>query len=68
MTITGTSHFVSLARAVDYYQSQGDDRAQARETVKHKLAAGEIHIGRPKCKANETVSINDEGRYVIITP
>jgi hypothetical protein len=33
--------------------------------VNRKLEAGEIHIGRPVLRSSESVTTNDEGRYVV---
>lgn len=43
MAITGTSYFTSLESARLYYAPYGYSHAD----VDHKLAQGEIHIGRP---------------------
>jgi hypothetical protein len=60
-TMIGTSHFVSLMRALAYYEPYGLDAAD----VKAKIEAGEIHIGKPTTKPGETLRLNDEGRYII---
>jgi hypothetical protein len=58
MTRYGTSHFVTLAAAAQYYGSI--------EAARRKLAAGEIHIGRPEVKPGERLRLDQsEGRYFI---
>lgn len=62
MTITGTSHFVSMTAAIRYYDQYG---CSVNE-VETKLADGEIHIGKPDLKPGQTLSvIPNEGRYQI---
>lgn len=59
----GTSHFVSKAVAIRYYKAQGETAA----SVARKIAAGEIHIGRPARAAGESVGvIPGEGRYYLL--
>ena len=65
----GTCHFVSIQAACKYYAD--DDGSYTYEDeieVSNKLNAGEIHIGPPEIKEGETLSINEEGRYVIAFP
>lgn len=93
--IIGTSHFVSLASAVDYFADYSDpmlkrfvDRHTTQRdgctewrdskkyieyqnrsetvlvNVQRKLAEGEIHIGKPSLKSNQTCWVED-GRYII---
>lgn len=58
----GTSHFVSRAAAINYYDAYGNDV----EEVDRKLVDGEIHIGRPTAPDGCTVYLdNIEGRYII---
>ena len=66
----GTSYFVSRAMAVCYYKPyEGGNLKDASQAVDRKIAAGEIHIGAPKLKAGETLSIIDDGtRYAIKEP
>lgn len=57
----GTSYFISYSAAARYY---GD-----RETASQKLAAGEIHIGKPELKPGERLHLDrPEGRYFIEDP
>jgi hypothetical protein len=59
----GTSHFITRAAANRYYAAQGETAA----SVGRKLAAGEIHIGRPPRKAGQSVGvIPGEGRWYLI--
>lgn len=59
----GTSYFVSLAAAGQYY---GDPNGN---TAAEKVAAGEIHIGEPPLKPGERLRLDrSEGRYFIIEP
>ena len=59
----GTSYFVSRAAANRYYKPYGESAAD----VGRKLAAGEIHIGRPPRAAGESVGvIAGEGRYYLL--
>jgi len=60
----GTSHFVSHAAAVRYYRDY--EGADASRAVQRKLAAGEIHIGKPRLKPGERLHVIDSGtRYAI---
>ena len=52
----GTSHFVSLRRAVAYYAAYG----YTSEDVKEKIARVEISVGRP---AGDNVAADRDGRY-----
>lgn len=64
MTTYGTSHFVSFAAAVRYYQDY--HYPNTRATVQAKIDAGEIAIGRPALKPSQTCYVNrEEGRYFI---
>lgn len=59
----GTSYFVSRHAAERYYSAYEDDAPRA---VARKLAAGEIHIGKPSLKPGQRLSvIPGEGRYQI---
>jgi len=58
MTRYGTSYFVTRAAAAEYYGSA--------EEASRKLAAGEIHIGKPELKPGERLRLDEsEGRYFI---
>lgn len=60
----GTSHFVSKQAAVRYYRPYG--YSQTERAVERKIAEGEIHIGEPTLKANQSTYVDaDEGRYFI---
>lgn len=63
MTRIGTPYFASIAAAQAYYRPYGND---ARD-VNEKIAAGEIHIGKPStCEPDERVVLDTrEGRYFI---
>jgi hypothetical protein len=62
MTLIGTCYFIGINRAVRYYRDYGLDRS----AVIAKIAAGEVHIGKPPTKEGETLVINiPEGRYFI---
>lgn len=56
--IVGTSHFVSLKAAVDYYRPYGENRA----SVLRKLKDREIHIHRPRLRPNERLVMLDGGK------
>lgn len=63
MTV-GTSHFVSFARACQYYAVYGYSKADVRKLVN----TGEIHIGAPQVQPGERlVFIDDATRYAITT-
>jgi hypothetical protein len=62
ITRIGTPYFESLNSAYNYYRTQ----LYNAEAVREKIAAGEIHIGRPPLKKDETLVLNvEEGRYFI---
>lgn len=64
--ITGTSHFVSRSHAIHYYHAYEATYSDAVIAVSNKLAAGEIHIGKPVLKAGERLITIDGGdRYAI---
>jgi hypothetical protein len=68
MVRIGTAHFVSKVHAVRYYVGAGGycGVKDAMDAVNRKLAAGEIHIGRPDLKRGETLRlIDDDTRYAI---
>lgn len=59
---TGTSHFVTIIDAYDYYRPYGFSRAD----VDRKRRDGEIHIGAPSVKDGEFLGVvRGEGRYFI---
>lgn len=58
-----TSHFVSKQAAIRYYSLYGYD--ETTNTVERKIADGEIHVGVPSLKANQTVYLDADGRYFI---
>lgn len=58
-TRTGTNHFSTLGRAHQYYAQQGGGASQ-------RVRSGEIVIGRPTARPNETLRIDNDGRYWII--
>ncbi len=66
MTVTTTEanvvHFVSRNHAITYYKQYGIKKDQ----VKAKIAAKEIEIGEPTLKKHEKLSVDADGRYVII--
>jgi hypothetical protein len=63
-TSYGTSYFVSRGAAERYYRDYEDD---AKRAVARKVAAGEIHIGKPPLKAGQRLTTTDGGkRYMII--
>lgn len=57
----GTSHFVSLKDAVQYYTTYGSDP----EDVEQMLQDKDIFIGPPKLGPGEKLSVDEDGRYVI---
>lgn len=58
MTRFGTSYFVSHAAAVSYYAEQHEPAS----AVDRKIAAGEIHIGKPPLAEGQRLLIIDGGR------
>lgn len=61
-TIRGTSYFISIEKAIEYYKSQEHNK----ESVLQKLREGEIHIGYPPIHQGEKILLNaEEGRYFI---
>ena len=64
MTTVGTSYFVTLDAAVQYYRDYHYPSTVA--AVIRKLADGEIHLGRPNLKQGERLITLDGGtRYGI---
>lgn len=62
--IVGTSYFVTRTAAIEYYRPY--EGANAEAAVDRKLAAGEIHIGRPPITSGQSCVLNEEeGRYFI---
>ena len=65
MAVTGTSHFVRRADAIEYYRPYG----YSTQDVNEKLMAGEIHLGPPPLKRGETLTTVDDGkRYAVVSP
>jgi hypothetical protein len=62
MIRVGTNRFRSIQDAVRYYAAQGETQAD----VQQKLNDGEIRIGAPQLKANESVTVDSDGRFFII--
>lgn len=62
--IIGTSYFVSMAKAAQYYRDyEGDDGYAAAQ---RKVREGSIHIGKPDLKPGQRLLIIDNGtRYAI---
>ena len=71
MYTIGTSHFTDVYAARRYYVNQAaTDKAGAPALVAEKMRMKEIHIGAPDSatlKPGDTLKVNDEGRYIIIT-
>lgn len=66
MTRFGTSHFVSMDKAIEYYNPYAASYADVVKLVERQLAEGEIHLGLPEVKAGQRVVVIDEGtRYAI---
>lgn len=69
MTTTGTSHFVNLTKACDYYKSQGLGgltHAALEIEVRAKIEDGEISLGQPELKPGDRLLLIDGGaRYAI---
>jgi len=65
MIITGTNHFVSKEKALQYYADYGF----GMNDVNRKIADKEIRIGGiPACKLNEQVIlIDNRTRYAIVS-
>lgn len=62
-TMWGTSYFPSKSAAFSNYAAMGVGRAEVLEKIKD----GEIHIGKPRLKANESLKLIDRGtRYAIV--
>jgi len=58
----GTSYFVSRSAAERYYKDYEGSLAQAKIAVAHKIASGDIHIGRPPLKAGQKAFLLDGGK------
>ena len=56
MIRVGTSNFVNMTAAIAYYHDYASSYRDARALVGAKLAAGEIHIGKPATKPGERVA------------
>lgn len=73
---TGTCHFPSYGAALRYYRPycvarearRGDRTQVCRLVVDEKINAGEIHIGKPRLKPGETLSIEDNRFHIISNP
>ena len=61
MTFIGTAFFENKKSAVNYYAKQEVDETSVEEYIKEEL----IYIGEPKCKVNETIELDADGRYWI---
>lgn len=59
----GTSNFTSVAAALTYYRSQGND--YTRGDVMQKVIDGEISLGAPALKEGERCVIDADNRYHI---
>jgi hypothetical protein len=69
MTLTGTCHFATKSRAISYHLDYfpGATRREVRDEIDGMIERGEIAIGRPETKDGETLKLNSEGRYVIVS-
>lgn len=66
MTIWGTCHFVSKAKAAQYYREYCADLSTARAMVAGKIAQGEIKIGKPNVMPGDRLIVVDSGtRYAV---
>jgi hypothetical protein len=71
MTIIGTSHFVNVTKACDYYKTYvGIDwqftPAELEKHVRGMLDEGEIHLGKPDVPVGARLVVIDNGcRYAI---
>ncbi len=66
--ITGTSHFVSRDKAIEYYGYEGGTYRALGIAVDRKVAEGLIHIGKPSLKPGQRLIVIDDGaRYAIET-
>jgi hypothetical protein len=65
MTI-GTNHFATKKAALKYYQQQCDGLATMSD-IEDMIRANEIVIGKPKVNKGESLRLNDEKRYLIVT-
>ena len=61
-TETNIVHFISRNHAITYYKQFGIKK----DDVKAKIIACEINIGPPILKKHEKLSVDADGRYVII--
>jgi hypothetical protein len=63
----GTNHFASIDAAVKYYNDQeGGSILGTTLNVRGEIESGEIAIGMPPTKENQTAILNrQEGRYFI---
>lgn len=58
-TTYGTCHFTSFFAAAKYYEAYG----YSSRDVTAKFNLGEIKLGRPTLKADETCRADRDGRY-----
>lgn len=61
----GTSYFISKSAAIRYYRVY--EGKYAEQVVEQKLKNGEIHLGEPPIVRGESLRVNDEGRYEILS-
>lgn len=59
----GTSYFKSMNHAFEYYRPYG--YSSLTDAVTRKLEEGEIHIGMPKLKEDETGIYDKDGRFEV---
>ncbi len=69
MLIVGTSHFINLTKACDYYKMAGIEYttpAHLELIVKQKIADGEISLGKPDVGVGQRLIVIDAGcRYAL---
>lgn len=63
MTRYGTNHFVNRRRANAYYAAMGF----TKEDVARKISDREIHLGPPKDKPGQKVTLDKDGRFHVET-
>ena len=69
MTIVGTCHFPSIAKARRYYRAYSAGAVDVESMVQRKFAEGEIKLGSPQLKPGDRLILIDQGtRYGIVTP
>jgi hypothetical protein len=57
----GTNYFITYTSARNYYATLGFNRGD----VDNKINEREIFIGRPKLKSNESLMVDEDGRFWI---